>query len=583
MLKNQKINPLVILFLISLFGFCLRIYKLSDNPPSLNWDEISHGYNAYAILKTGADEWGVKFPIIFKAYGDYKLPVYIYLTSLSELFFGLNGFAVRLPSVIAGTITIIISFFLSKELLRGVFKNATSLVFVGLLSSLLVAVEPWSLFLSRPAFEANLALAFFVTGYYLLLKSSEKYKYLPLSLLLLGLSVWTYNSNRIFTPLMLISILIMYRQKFINVMQNNKTIAFASTLIVTVLFVPMLIQLLQSSGTARFSKVSIIDEGAIGKIVAARQNFNFNPNIERLIINKYSYVSMQFAKNWVSTYSPKFLFIEGGDNYQFSIPKTGLLYLIDLPFLLLGLLFILKNFKKSRLILLWIFLAPIAGSLTREAPHVLRTITLLPVPMILTSVGLVIFIEWSHNTLGEKMSISWLAGWWISTKKALYFAFLILLIISASKYMTKYFNEYRQNYSWSWQYGYREATDYIQGNYHNYDKIIFTKKYGEPHEFLLFYLKWDPAKYINDPGLVRYNQSEWNWVDSFYKFIFVNEWDIPTEEWQPFVTEKGALTDCTTQKCLLFSDSDSVPKTWNKLKEIVYLDGTTAFTIYSNI
>ena len=88
-----------ILFLIVVLAFVLRFVQLDSLPPSLNWDEVSHGYNAYSILKTGKDEWGKFLPIIFRAYGDYKLPLYIYITAFSEFIFGLNEFAVRLPSV----------------------------------------------------------------------------------------------------------------------------------------------------------------------------------------------------------------------------------------------------------------------------------------------------------------------------------------------------------------------------------------------------------------------------------------------------------------------------------------------------
>src|SRR3989304_8160168 len=97
---------------IIVFGFIIRIYLIDSVPPSLNWDEVSHGYNAYSTLKTGRDEWGEYFPLIFRAYGDYKLPVYIYLTALSELFLGLNPISVRLPSVGAGTLTILFSYLL---------------------------------------------------------------------------------------------------------------------------------------------------------------------------------------------------------------------------------------------------------------------------------------------------------------------------------------------------------------------------------------------------------------------------------------------------------------------------------------
>ena len=61
MLKNN-----LGLILILILAAVLRFYQLGQNPPSLDWDETAHGYNAYSILKTGRDEYGYKFPLYFR-------------------------------------------------------------------------------------------------------------------------------------------------------------------------------------------------------------------------------------------------------------------------------------------------------------------------------------------------------------------------------------------------------------------------------------------------------------------------------------------------------------------------------------
>ncbi len=66
------------LFIIILLAFILRIFMVWKIPPSLNWDEVSIGYNAYSILETGKDEWGAFMPLHFRAFGEFKLPVHIY-------------------------------------------------------------------------------------------------------------------------------------------------------------------------------------------------------------------------------------------------------------------------------------------------------------------------------------------------------------------------------------------------------------------------------------------------------------------------------------------------------------------------
>jgi len=48
-LIKSKVFLLVIILCIA---FVLRFYKLGAVPSSLNWDEVSLGYNAYSILQT---------------------------------------------------------------------------------------------------------------------------------------------------------------------------------------------------------------------------------------------------------------------------------------------------------------------------------------------------------------------------------------------------------------------------------------------------------------------------------------------------------------------------------------------------
>ena len=78
-------------------------------PPSLNWDEVSLGYNAHSLQQTGRDEWGVVLPSLFRAFGDYKLPVYVYLTTPWPMF-------PRLTSYLAGILAIVVCYLLSRKL-----------------------------------------------------------------------------------------------------------------------------------------------------------------------------------------------------------------------------------------------------------------------------------------------------------------------------------------------------------------------------------------------------------------------------------------------------------------------------------
>ena len=155
-MKNIKIIFLVLI--VALAGF-LRFYKLGELsssaykldrvPPSLNWDEIAAGYNAYTIANWGMDEYGNKFPIVFKSFGDDKHPVHIYLTALVVKIFGLSDFSTRAGSALIGTLSILAIYFLAKKL----FKNDM----VGILSALFLSVSPYHLQFSRGLWETNFA------------------------------------------------------------------------------------------------------------------------------------------------------------------------------------------------------------------------------------------------------------------------------------------------------------------------------------------------------------------------------------------------------------------------------------------
>ena len=222
------------------------------------------------------------------------------------------------------------------------------------------------------------------------------------------------------------------------------------------------------------------------------------------------------------------------------------------------------------MLLFWLLLAPIPSSLTREAPHILRNITMLPIPMILSALG----FYYVANIVQSKRPVYYL----LST------IYLIILTVQLGNYLKIYFYDYAKNFSWSWQYENNKAAEILKGYYPFYDKIIMTKKYGEPHEFILFHLGWNPDKFQNDPNLIRFHQSNWYWVDAFDKFYFVNDWDIPSEEWQKFKLESSVDIECVVSKihCLLITSPGNVPKGWIKREMIKYLDGKAALELYDN-
>lgn len=551
---------------IVIIGFLLRVWRLSDVPPSLNWDEVSHGFNAYSILKTGADEWGKTFPIAnFRAYGDYPLPLNLYLTIPFIKILGLSAFSIRLPHAILGTLTIVAAYFLSW----GITKKRG----LALLTSLFVALDPWFFFPSRFVLQSNLSVflltagaALFVSG----IASCRKYL-LFFSFFAFGLTLFAYHTTRIFTPLFLLGLFTIYKSELARFLKENRVWSAASMLVLLVFFVPVPFILRSPEARARANWVFILDQGAVNKIISSRQQSRLPPQMSRFVYNRPVYFVEKFAQNYVEYFSPQFLFLKGGTQYQFSVPGWGLLYAVNLPFFYLGLFVFLKRAlareKNYQLALLWLILAPIPASITNESYTVLRATAMLPIPEVLSAIGLL----WAGQFIGKKWRLIAIVS------------YSIILFGFVEKYLFNYFYIYRANYSWAWQYGYQAAVDYARAHYGEYDRIVITKKYGEPHEFLLFFWPWDPAKYKSDPNLVRFAQSDWFWVDRFDKFYFVNDWQIPQGNVSEMKTEKGINVPLVS-KTLLITSPGNYPKVgWSKIKTIHFLDGAPAFDLVEKI
>jgi hypothetical protein len=314
----------------------------------------------------------------------------------------------------------------------------------------------------------------------------------------------------------------------------------------------MLIQLFQTSGQARFKWLSLVDASAVGTIEQLRNSSNLPESVDKLLYNRPVYFVYKFASNFVSYFSPDFLFINGGSHYQFSLPGHGLVYSISLPFFYIGLILLIKNLSKSNsksiYILLWILIAAVPGSIVKDAPHSLRSIYM-SIPVILI-VGM--SFSWFYRLLLHKFVI-WVVLLAISLQFAIYCSSFV---------------QYSKSYSWAWQYGNRQLVDYAKKHYQEFDQIIITKRYGEPHEFVLFYWPWNPSKLQNDSQLVRYFRTDWYWTDGFDKFRFVNDWEMPT------ITSKLD----PNMKYLIFSGPENIPPATLK-STINFLDNKTAYNI----
>lgn len=510
---NQKIIFLAVLILAGI----LRFYQLGATPPSINWDEASLGYNAFSILKSGIDEHGNAFPLTnFAAFGDYKPPLYIYLSTIPIALYGLNEFSIRFASAFFGTITVFIAYHLAKKMFG---NEKTSLV-----AAFLLAISPWHLQMSRGAFEGNLGLFFSTLGILLFLKfakDSPWYVFLSLPSFLAGM--YTFTGQRLFIPFIAIILGYHFRARIIAQFK----IVLPALILAAAIFYPLYTFSTQTiEGKLRFDEVTMFKDLEPINQSALYRDVDGNSILSRLIHNRRLFFAREYLQNYFDAFDPGFLFANGDVNPRLSAQDTGELFYFELPLLIGGIFYLLKNRQKySYFIFAWLLISPLGPATARETPHALRMIHILPTFQLITSYGLVNLIR-------------------INRHKKIFLATLIsVVLISVFYYLHQYYFHYSKKYSGEWQYGYKEAVMVAKKNYNSVDKIIVTKALGRPYIYFLFYNQVPPQDYLDSAKIVKDNFFFYH-VNSFDKYIFTDDFkSYPKEENVMYITPSGNLPE----------------------------------------
>ena len=415
-------KSLIIFFILLLAAF-LRLYRIMEDPPALYWDEVAIGYNAYSINQTGKDEWGISWPVLFRSYDDYKPPVYIYTVALFQKFLGPTDFSVRLPSALAGILTVAFLYFLVYELTKRFSVSA--------ISSLMLAISMWHIQFSRAGFEANLALMFVVLGIWMFLLSLRvNIKLLFLSFISFGLSTATYHNAKIFVPVFLIILIVLFYDR---IKKNLKVVALIG-LISFIFYMPFLPAYFSREGQLRATAESILNQKG------------------NLILN--------FQQNFLVNFSFDYLFFHGDQAGRHSVKKLGELYVWQLPFILIGLYDLIKHRSKlSVIIFAWLILGAIPAAVTKVSPHALRALLSVVPWQILTAIGLVKIPKLIPLTIP-------------------------MAVFSLLLYLHLYYIHYPVAYAADWQDGYAQTISYLKSEEKNYDEIYIHDSLPEE------YLKW---------------------------------------------------------------------------------------------
>jgi len=266
------------------FALIIQFSALRSNPPGFFIDESSIAYNAQAIAATGRDEHHESWPLFFRAFGEYKNPIYIYLLAIVFRLTGPGILTARVLSALVGLATVVTLF--------AIATGITERRIVGLLVGVIALLTPWLFELSRLVMEVAIYPFAVAIVLFAIWRAARKSKWRPAEILgvalTLGLLTYSYSIGRLLGPLLALGLVIFIkRTRWFSIVLT--WIAYFVTL------VPLLIfnHHHPSALTSRFKFITYLTTGS-SPLEATRElvkHFFLNVNAWRLFVTESSTVN----------------------------------------------------------------------------------------------------------------------------------------------------------------------------------------------------------------------------------------------------------------------------------------------------
>jgi 4-amino-4-deoxy-L-arabinose transferase-like glycosyltransferase len=545
-MKTRLILPFVLLV-----SFLIRVWGIGSVPSGLTPDEGALGYNAYSILKTGRDEYGELMPIIFTSFGDYKPGLYVYADVPFVALFGLNEFAVRLPSVLSG---VFIVFMIYKLGIRFSDKR------IALFAALVGSINPWLIYFSRGAWEANLSLAITLAAVYFFLQSFEKPKYLILSAFLFSLTLLTYQGAKFSTLIVLAVLGLTFFAEIKKAFFKERRIFSLAFIMGIFVSLPIILSFFRGQ-TARLEVFSLFSYPRPEKELSLfLSESEINKNSPEYFIFHSETLNFKRAilGRWFNALSPDFLFFKGDyENPIHSAPYQGMFLLADIILIPLGMFFALRSGRNKFIffIFLWLLLAPLPAAMSRDRVSAVRSLSL--------SIPLIYLAAYGASGIFETLKN-------IKFKYLVLAGALPLYFFSFVYFIDAYFVHLPTHNAATWRYGFREMSLEVDGLKNNYEEIVVEQSFNQPYIYYLFYTSFDPASYQKNAKLTASEYKlDVGYVESAGKIKYQKI------DWQVLKGKPGIL---------VAAKPESLPPDFTKdarvLKDIKYPDGkSSAFYI----
>lgn len=556
MKKNVFISVLCIIA-IFLIGLYLRLYRLDFNSPSLYADEVN-GHYIFRQQILNQNQSLVQKMISFIRIAPFS---YTWL-------FGLTPIGARLASAINGSLICIGVYLFVFSTSRSLKINKR--LSISIISCLISTILPWSFMVSRLYSHIPLMLFFVCLHLYILL-TSKSIKSDLLSLLPLLIGTYLYMSMAVIAPFAIL-------YTFVSVIKRStprqKKYLMWTALPAGLIFVCILIMkfgILNPKGRgldlAIWNDINVTADsnnyrGIARNTIPTKFSFDRAPEqiANKLVFNYPLSVIAIFTKNYLSFFSPDFLFFKGDNVLRNSTGMMGQFWPILIPFMLCGAFNFFKTAdKKTKAIfLIWILISPIPGAITKDgATYLLRVITLMPFLSYFCVFGIFSFYDLIKKKWQQLLFVLGVS---------------ITSIFSAYYFYYGYFHVYPTLSAISWEYGFKEVSDF-QSTHPEKLLIIWEDKY--PVGYFCFWQKL-PGNVCDQNKVNKFEMLNGSRIDlPINNLLFSlpqNEKDLELiiKQYKPIYV---AIPGKYTNKFPVIG-KDNTP-----IQIVKYPDKTTAFTI----
>ena len=305
-----------VFFALAVVVFVIYLIGVPRTPPGFCLDESSIAYNAHLIATTGHDEYQEAWPLFFRAFGEYKNPIYVYLLAALFKFSGPSIAVARSLSAVLGVISVLLIAYLGS-----LISQRKS---VGVVVGLSAALTPWLYENSRLVFEVALYPALVALFLIAVFRASKHKRWSVVDIVsiaaTLALLTYSYSIGRLLAPLLAVGLIVFAKR------ESYREILF-TWLGYTLTLGPLLVFSNRHPGalSGRFEGLTYIHAGTSALEIVRR-----------------------FITNYAVSLSPVRLLLTGEDNPRDHLAGAGCILVATFVLALFGLCLILRRQRKER-------------------------------------------------------------------------------------------------------------------------------------------------------------------------------------------------------------------------------------------